>query len=77
MNYLLNTEYGQPDAEDAKVTQRTQKKTKKKIPKFLKLFSNRIFFEFNLVFLLRPLRNFCVLCVRKFIPSPIRAASTL
>jgi hypothetical protein len=35
MVYILTGVYGGelPDAEDAKVTQRTQKKTKKKIPK--------------------------------------------
>jgi hypothetical protein len=39
-----------PDAEDAKISQRTQKILKK----------IQIFFGF----LLRPLRSFCVLCVR-------------
>ena len=93
MNYDLNTntagglleyglpEYGLPDAEDAKVTQRTQKKTKKENVK-----SGKTLIQIGnaekqiLVFfspLLRPLRNFCVLCVRKFSPSSLRAASPL
>jgi hypothetical protein len=47
-----------PDAEDAKITQRTQKNSKE----------NPSIFEFIFGFLLRPLRNFRVLCVR---PSPL------
>ncbi|TAG26817.1 MAG: hypothetical protein EAZ37_07505 [Burkholderiales bacterium] len=69
MMKIFNTE--QPDAEDAKVTQRAQKKDKK-------LFVlNRSVLDFqhltfmNLVFLLRLLRNLCVFCVRKFLsPHP-------
>jgi hypothetical protein len=81
MNYVLNTEYGHPDAEDEKVTQRTQKGRKGIQSYFLIAFN----FSENFVsifvsifgFLLRPLRNFCVLCVRKFSPSSPRAASMI
>jgi hypothetical protein len=76
MNYVVNTntESGHPDAEDAKVTQRTQK-GRKEYQNFLfnifVLFKYcATFFAFFFGFLLRPLRNFCVLCVRKFSPSP-------
>ncbi len=91
MKYALNTntESGQPDAEDAKVTQRTQKGRKEIQNYFLRIFFFCINFAILFVsissflfvlifgFLLRPLRNFCVLCVRKFSPSSLRAASPL
>jgi hypothetical protein len=62
MRALSNDQH--PDAEDAKVSQRTQKKT-----------------FFRWLFLLRPLRNFCVLCVRKLgfhgaSPDASKSAST-
>jgi hypothetical protein len=62
-----------PDAEDAKVTQRTQKKKKTENKKFKpkndieiseRIKFLKIWFSFGISFL-RPLRNFCVLCVRK------------
>ncbi len=88
MNYVLNSntesgqpEYGQPDAEDAKVTQRTQKGRKGIQNYFWTSFSFFMNFATLVVsifgFLLRSLRNFCVLCVRKFPPSSLRAASTI
>jgi hypothetical protein len=74
-------ECGHPDAEDAKVTQRTQKGRKEYQNFLFKIFALRtqlaVFFDFFFGFLLRPLRNFCVLCVRKFSPSSLRAASTI
>ena len=80
------------NAEDAKITQKTQKKTEKRIPKSLRLGFSKAFFIFNClfvfvsifvsifdslsVFLLRPLRNLCALCVQKS-PSSSRVASPL
>jgi hypothetical protein len=81
MKYVLNTGCGHPDAEDAKVTQRTQKGRKGIQSYFLIAFnfSENLVFIFVSIFgfLLRPLRNFCVLCVQKFSPSPLRAASMI
>jgi hypothetical protein len=65
----FNTE--QPDAEDAKVTQKTQKEDKKKLPLVFDGVYISVNDSMNLVFILRPLRNLCVFCVRKFL-SPLQ-----
>jgi hypothetical protein len=65
----FNTE--QPDAEDAKVTQKTQKKDKRVFVFASYSVNDNAFVSMNLAFLLRPLRNLCVFCVRKFL-SPLQ-----
>jgi hypothetical protein len=56
----LNPQY--PDAEGAEISQRTQKN-----------FQERK--KYLLVFVLRPLRNFCVLCVRKLVVDGLQPAA--
>ncbi len=76
MKYFLNTEYGQPDAEDAKVTQRTQKEYQINFKNSVEAISQNNFSYFFLYLLLRPLRNLCVLCVQN-LPYSFRTASPL
>ncbi len=64
MMKILNTK--QPDAEDAKVTQKTQKEYQthsEVISAIDTLFTSN---RFSFVFFLRLLRNLCVFCVRLF-----------
>jgi hypothetical protein len=67
MNYVLKTKL--PDAEDAQITQKTQKNTKNILNAWAVPFSfiSSLAILFFGIFL-RPLRNFCVLCVRQFLP---------
>ncbi len=64
-----NTE--QPDAEDAKVTQKTQNKDKKTFVVVSCSDDFNTLAPMNLACLLRPLRNLCDFCVRKFL-SPLQ-----